>query len=639
MFNQQQSLFKKGWFFFTIAAVLLWAKTYFALHIAFTLDIENAIQQFIIIITPISSILFFLGLSLFFKPKRRNKAFMTIYFLMSLALYANVVYYRFFNDYITLPVLMQYKNFGDLGGSAKALIHPMDLLYWIDIVILIIWLVAKKVRPTMEFRRRTVAMIFAASLGFAVVNLGLAELERPQLLVRTFDRAKLVKLLGIYNYHIYDTVMTAKTSSHRVMADSNELSEVLNYVNSQQGKMGAKGKYFGKAEGKNVVLVSLESTQNFVIDRKLNGQEITPFLNDLKEDSFYFSNFYHNTGQGKTSDSEFIIDNSMYGLNRGAVFTTNANNEFNATPEILKNEGYTPVSLHGNHASFWNRDVMYQSLGYDHYFSKKEYNVTEENSVNYGLKDIPFFEQSMPMLKGLDEPYYAKFITMTNHYPYILNNENNKMIDPANTGDGSVDRYFQTVRYMDESIKKFFQMMKEQGEYEDTIFVLYGDHYGISENHNRAMSEILGKEIRPFEHIQLQKVPLIVHVPGMEGKEMDTVGGQIDLKPTILNLLGVEQKNDVQFGTDLLNKNRKSETILRDGSVVTDKYVYAAEQNICYDKETGEEIDSKSCVPLKEKAETELGFSDKVVYGDLLRFMDSEKEEMKRKKQDNANGS
>ncbi|WP_077622904.1 LTA synthase family protein [Sediminibacillus massiliensis] len=616
----------KGWLFFTVAVLFLWAKTYYGLKTAFTLDIENSIQQFILIITPISSILFFLGLAFFFSPKRRNKAFMTIYFLLSFVLYANVVYFRFFNDFITLPVLMQYKNFLDLGGSAKSLMHPMDLLYWVDFAILLIWLLRSKAKPALAFRKRTIGMIYAAVIGIAAVNLNLAEQERPELLVRTFDRAKLVKLLGIYNYHIYDSVMTAKTSSSRVFADSNELTEVLNYVNSKQGQAGVNGEYFGKAEGKNVVLVSLESTQNFVINRKMNGQEITPFLNDLIDDSFYFSNFYHNTGQGKTSDSEFIIDNSLYGLSRGAVFTTNANNEYNATPEIIKEHGYTPVSLHGNHDSFWNRNTMYKTLGYDHFYSKEEYHVTDENSVNYGLKDIPFFEQSMPMIKGLDKPYYAKFITMTNHYPYVTNNENMEMIEPAETGDGSVDRYFQTVRYMDESVKKFFEMMKEQGEYEDTIFILYGDHYGISENHNRAMSEILGKEIRPFEHVQLQKVPLIIHIPGMEGKEMTTVGGQIDLKPTILNLLGIDENNDVQFGTDLFSEDREDKTILRDGSVVTDKYVYAAEAELCYDKETGEEIDGEACAPLKQEAQTELNYSDKVVNGDLLRFLESETE-------------
>ncbi|GGC78848.1 lipoteichoic acid synthase-like YqgS [Thalassobacillus devorans] len=617
-----KSLLKKGWLFFLVAVLFLWGKTYYALKTAFNLDIENSTQQFILGIAPISSILFFLGLSLLIPRRFRNKAFMTIYVLMTFVLFANVVYFRFFSDFITLPVLMQYKNFAELGGSAQALIHPMDIVYWIDVAILITWLVSRKVKPSIRFKKRTVAMLYAAVIGIAAVNLNLANQERPELLTRTFDRMKLVKLLGIYNYHIYDSVVTANASSKRVFADSDELTEVLNYVNGQQGKMGVQGEYFGKAKGKNVVLISLESTQNFVIDYKVNGQEVTPFLNDLKEDSYYFSNFYHNTGQGKTSDSEFLLDNSMYGMSRGAVFTTNANNEYNATPEIIKEEGYTPVSFHGNNDSFWNRDIMYKSLGYDHFFSKSEYDVNEENSVNYGLKDIPFFEQSMPMIKDLDKPYYAKFITLTHHYPFILNKDEDVMIDPAETGDGTVDRYFQTMRYQDEAVKKFMEMMKEQGEYEDTIFIMYGDHYGISDNHNRAMGDLMDKEIRTFEEAQFQEVPLIIHIPGEEGKEMKTVGSQVDLKPTILNLLGIESGNDVQFGVDLFAKDREDIAIFRDGTVVTDKYVYAAKDGTCYDKETEEEIDGEACAPLKEQAEKELEYSDKVVHGDLLRFLD-----------------
>ncbi|MFG6117633.1 LTA synthase family protein [Thalassobacillus sp. B23F22_16] len=617
-----KNLLKKGWLFFLVAVLFLWGKTYYALKTAFKLDIENSTQQFILAIAPISSILFFLGLSLLIPKKIRNKAFMTIYVLMTFVLFANVVYFRFFSDFITLPVLMQYKNFAELGGSAQALIQPIDIIYWIDVAILITWLVTRKVKPAMRFKKRTVAMLYAAVIGIAAVNLNLANQERPELLTRTFDRMKLVKLLGIYNYHIYDSVVTANASSKRVFADSDELTEVLNYVNGQQGKMGVQGEYFGKAKGKNVVLISLESTQNFVMDYKVNGQEVTPFLNDLKDDSYYFSNFYHNTGQGKTSDSEFLLDNSMYGMSRGAVFTTNANNEYNATPEIIKEEGYTPVSFHGNNDSFWNRDVMYKSLGYDHFFSKSEYDVNEENSVNYGLKDIPFFEQSMPMIKDLDKPYYAKFITLTHHYPFILNNDEDVMIDPAETGDGTVDRYFQTMRYQDESVKKFMEMMKEQGEYEDTIFIMYGDHYGISDNHNRAMGDLMDKEIRTFEEAQFQEVPLIIHIPGEEGKEMKTVGSQVDLKPTILNLLGIEAGNDVQFGVDLFAKDREDIAIFRDGTVVTDEHVYSAKDGSCYDKETEEEIDGETCAPLKEKAEKELEYSDKVVHGDLLRFLD-----------------
>ncbi|MBM7552065.1 LTA synthase family protein [Thalassobacillus pellis] len=614
-------MFRSGLFFFVAAVLLLWAKTYLTLKYSFSLDIENTMQEIILILTPLGSILFFLGLSFLFSKKRRVKAFLTLYFIMSFVLFANAVYYRFFSDFITIPVLMQYKNFLELGGSAKELMGFTDLLLWVDFIALVVWAKIQKNHLVLALKKRTVTAIFATALLSMTINLSLAEAERPELLTRTFDRAMLVKLLGIYNFHVYDGVMTAKTQTHRAFAESSELSEVQHYTNAEKGK---SDKYFGAAEGKNVVLVSMESLQNFVIDYKLNGQEVTPFLNDLVKDenSLYFSNFYHNTGQGKTSDSEFIVDNSLYGLPRGAVFTTNSGNEYNATPEILGEKGYTSAVFHGNNDSFWNRDVMYKSLGYDHFFSEKDYNVTPENSVNYGLKDIPFFEQSIPKIKNLEEPYYTRFITLTHHYPFVLNDKEDIMIEPANTGDGTVDRYFQTARYMDEALKQFFQDMKEAGEYKDTIFVFYGDHYGISTNHNKAMSKIMGEEIRPFEEKQLQQVPLIIHAPGLDGKEMKTVGSQIDLKPTILHLLGVETPNDVQFGTDLLAEDRKDIAIFRDGSVITDEYVYAGKENICYDKQTEKEIKTSVCKPLKEKAQKELSLSDKVVYGDLLRFLD-----------------
>ncbi|MFP3490372.1 hypothetical protein R0K20_22500, partial [Staphylococcus sp. SIMBA_130] len=83
------------------------------------------------------------------------------------------------------------------------------------------------------------------------------------------------------------------------------------------------------------------------------------FLNDLIDESYYFPNFYHQTAQGKTSDSEFILENSLYGLPSGAVFFTHSGNEYNASPEILSENGYYNAVFHANNKSFWNRDVMY----------------------------------------------------------------------------------------------------------------------------------------------------------------------------------------------------------------------------------------------------------------------------------------
>ncbi|TCP27076.1 lipoteichoic acid synthase [Scopulibacillus darangshiensis] len=624
MKEQIKKIVFNKYFYFILALILFWIKSYAAFKIFFQPDLENDTQGFILLITPISTALVFFGLSLFFKGPAHRVAVLVIDFVLSFILTANIIYHRFFDDYITIPDLMQFKNFGELGGSAKVLAEPIDILYWADFIILVILaLVLKKAGSgSFKFKKRFAVGIIAAGIAVFFVNLTLAEEQRSDLLTRTFDRAKLVKLLGLYNYHIYDAVINIRTSSQRAIADSSDINGIKNYVKANHVK--PSDKFFGAAKGKNVILVSLESTQSFLINYKLHGQEVTPFLNDLVSKSFYFDNFYHNTGQGKTSDAEFLIDNSIYPLPRGAVYTTNAQNEYHATPEILDQHGYTSVAFHGNHKSFWNRDIMYKTLGYDKFYPEKYFNITEDNSINYGLKDIPFFKQAVPILKKVQQPFYAKFITLSNHFPFVLDPED-EMIEPANTEDNVVNRYFQTARYEDEALRIFFEKLKESDLYKNSVIVLYGDHYGISENHNEAMAKVIGvDEINSYHHLKLQRVPLFIHIPGMEdqAKVMHTTSGEIDVKPTILHLLGIQTKDDIAFGADLFSPERPSFTIQRDGSFISGKYIYSKKDSTCYLQKTGDVVGNKQCKPLENKALHELQLSDKVIYGDLLRFTD-----------------
>ncbi|PLR76501.1 hypothetical protein CU633_16205 [Bacillus sp. V3-13] len=604
-----------------IATVLLWLKTYIVYKTSFDIKIENWKQEFILFINPLSFLLFIFGISLFMKEKNRNRYILISSFVISAVLFANVVFYRFFNDFLTLPVLFQTSNMSDLGSSVNELLYVSDFLYFADFFILALLIKLKpKFIMVKEYSKVNRRVFFLVSIAIAFFNLGLAETERPQLLTRTFDREILVKNIGTYNYHLYDMFLQSKSSAQRALADGSELVDIDNYVHANYKEPEAD--MFGVAKGKNVIVISMESTQNFVINKTVNGEEITPFLNDFIGESYYFDNFYHQTAQGKTSDSEFLLDNSLYPLSRGAVFFTHSGNEFTATPEILGNNGYYTATLHANNKSFWNRDIMYDSFGYDRFYSMVDYDITEENSVGWGLKDIDFLEQSVQHLKQMPKPFYTKFITLTNHHPFELGEED-KFIQPYTSGNNTVDNYFPTVRYTDEAIKNFIQKLKDEGLYEDSIIILYGDHYGISENHNKAMSEFLGTEVTPFVSTQLQRVPLIIHIPGHEGKTISTVSGQIDLKPTILHLLGIDTKNDIQFGADLFSEDRMEFTVLRDGSFITKDHVYTRET--CYDKSTGEPAeDQKACEPYMEKAKNELEYSDKIIYGDLLRFYENE---------------
>lgn len=603
---------------FTLVIVLFWFKTYSVYLLEFNLGVDNAMQQFLLFINPISSAVLAFGIALFLKGRKQQWMLLSINAFLSFLLFANVGYYRFFNDFITVPVLFQTQNFGKVSGSVGALLGPYDIFYFTDTILLLVLVAMKKVKTFDRLPNRTLGAVYLTGFLILGTNIALANIDRPQLLTRTFDRNYLVKYLGAYNYTVYDIVQSSRSSAQRVMADSSDIITVENYTTANYSAPNQE--YFGATKGMNVVYISMESFQNFLIDFKLNGEEVTPFLNSLSRDpnTIYFNNFFHQTAQGKTSDAEFLMENSLYPLPQGSVFTTKAQNTYQGLPAILKGKGYYSAVFHGNNKTFWNREEMYKSLGYDMFYDSSYYNMAEEDVLNYGLKDKPFFKETMPYLTSLPQPFYAKLITLSNHFPYPLDEED-QSIAPANTGDGTVDRYFQTARYLDEALKQFFDDLKKSGLDKNTMVIMYGDHYGISENRKRPLSKLLGKEIGDFEQVQLQRVPLFIHAPGLNGFVNETFGGEIDVRPTVLNLLGIDSKHQISFGSDLLSKQRKQIVAFRNGDFVTDRVTSV--KGTIYDNLTGEEVKDKE--PYQKYADIikgELKLSDTVVYGDLLRF-------------------
>ncbi|WP_088050634.1 LTA synthase family protein [Virgibacillus dakarensis] len=617
---------------FIIATLLFGVKTYIVYRFMFTIEIDNSMQELILLINPFVSGFLVFALSVWFKKQSRQMKFLRYTALIgTLILYFNLVFYRSFTDFITIPQLFQGSNMGDLGSSILTLIKAYDIFLFLDVAL--IWYLSKKNAGSSAVKYPRSGKVFALAMSLVLLagNFFLAEMERPQLFTRAFDREYLVKNIGLFNYHIYDFAVHSKVKTQRVFADGTELPEIKDYVDSLRSDK--QSDLYGIAEGKNVIFISAESLQTFVINNEVNGEEITPFLNSLVDDkdTYYFENFYHQTMQGKTSDSEFLTANSLYPLPRGAVFFTHGQNDYHALPEMLNEEGYYTASFHANNKSFWNRDQMYDSLGFDHFYGDESYEVTKDNSIGWGLKDKPFFEQSIKYLQALDQPFYTKFITLTNHFPFDLDEED-RSIEPYDSNSNTLNNYFPTVRYMDESIEQFFNQLKDAGLYEDSIIIIMGDHYGISANHNNAMSQYLEKEeITPYDHIQLQRVPFFIHIPGSgKGKVMSEVSGQIDIKPTILHLLGIDTENDIYFGNDLFSDDRKGYIAQRNGDFISDKYI--STEGICYNRETGEpieedqtitETDTESpCTAIEEKVTNELGYSDDIIYGDLFRFVD-----------------
>lgn len=624
--------------FFGLLLVLMWLKNMLAYTLDFHLSLENALQHFILIINPIATSLLLLSVGLYVRRKKPAYiTMMVIYFIMTALLFSNAVYYREFTDFITINTMLGAgKVASGLGESAIKLFRPYDILYWIDFILLVFALVTKRikmdespVRARMAFAFSTLAvMIFSG-------NLFLAESDRPELLTRTFSRDYLVKYLGINAFTAYDGVQTYKTTQVRAQASATDMDEVDEYVKGHYAK--PNDQYFGLAKGRNVIYIHLESTQQFLIDYKLKDEngvehEVMPFINSLyhSNSTFSFSNFFQQVKAGKTSDSETLFENSLFGLNQGALFTQlGGKNTFEAAPNILKQtQGYTSAVFHGNSGTFWNRNETYKHLGYDYFFDASYYNVTEDNSFQYGLNDKPFFQQSVKYLEHLQQPFYTKFITVSNHYPYSQLSGDETGFPLAQTKDETINSYFSTANYMDTAVREFFDYLKQSGLYDNSIIILYGDHYGISNARNKELAQLLGKDRDTwsnFDNAQVQRVPYMIHIPGMtQGKIIDTYGGQVDALPTLLHLLGVDTQNYIQLGQDLFSPDHKQLVAFRDGDFVTPNYTYYG--GVLYDNKTGEEITEpteelkKQIDADKDAVSDQLATSDKINNGDLLRF-------------------
>ncbi len=607
---------------FIIAAILVGIKSYIVYRFYFDLSIESIFQEIILIINAFAISAFFFFLAVWMKPKRQKRYIKYASLIMGLIIFGNLLYYRNFTDFVTIPTLFQVSNAGDLGSSVLSLFYVTDILLFLD-VILIFNFANKETFLIKEFTGLFKRRLVVVSLAALALNLTLAEIERPMLFKRGFDREYLVKNVGLFAFHAYDIILTASTQSKRLFADGSEINEIEEYVDETIYKNDRvnSADLEGIADGKNIIYIAAESLQTFMIDAELNGEEITPFLNDLVDDSYYFDNFYHQTLLGKTSDHEFLLDNSLYPLPNSAVYFTHAQNEYHSLPKIIEQKGYDSYAFHANNGSFWNRNTMYETLGYKEFYDEESYEHDDENVFGWGLEDKAFFSQTVDMMKELEEPYYAKLITLTNHFPFDLPEEK-ATIEKFDSNSNTLNQYVQTVRYLDESIEQFFAELKQAGMYEDSIIIIMGDHYGISAYHNDATAEFLGMdEITPYDEVQLERVPLFIHIPGHDDHQViSTISGQIDFKPTMLNMLGIENENDIVFGNDLFSTDRKDFIAMRDGTVIGEDYLLTSES--CYERESGELSDMENCADIQERALQELSYSDEIIYGDLFRFYD-----------------
>ena len=617
-----------------------WLKTMWAYAIDFNLDIQGFYQVFLAFVNPIPLGLLFIGLALYFKRSAIFYGFsIFVYILLFIWLFSNAVYYREFSDFVTVNTMMASSSVSaGLGEAALGLFRPWDIIYLIDFPILGYLMYKKFIRVDHRpFNKRASFAITALSTMLFTANLFLAEIDRPQLLTRGFSNYYVVRALGLPAFLGYSGNQTYQANKERSKASAEDLKPVEEYIQNHYAEPNKD--YFGIAKGRNVIYVHLESFQQFLIDYKLQADgkayEVTPFLNSLyhSNSTLAFSNVFNQVKAGKTSDAETMIETGLFGLNQGSFMVNyGGTNTQQAAPFILsKNGGYTSAVFHGNAGSFWNRNTAYKQWGYNYFFDASYFTKQDDtNSFQYGLNDKIMLKDSIKYLERLQQPFYVKYITVSNHYPYTTSLIGDEIGFPlAKTKDETINGYFATANYLDSSVKALFDYLKKSGLYDNSIIVLYGDHFGISQTRNPNLAPLVGKTSETwsnYDNAMMQRVPYMVVIPGMDkGKIIDTYGGQVDMLPTLEHLLGIDSKNYLQVGQDMLSTQHQQITAFRSSNnFVTPKYT--SFNGRTYYTQTGEEITNpdetikKELDDIRNAANTQLKISDAIQTGDLIRF-------------------
>lgn len=417
----------------------------------------------------------------------------------------------------------------------------------------------------------------------------------------------------IFSYHLKDIVNTLVGKSNYSWTGDTLYPFEDTYQKEKNGPL------FGIGEGKNLIVIQIESFQNFVINAEYHGQEITPNLNQLlRENTIYFDNYYQQIGTGNTSDAEFATNNSIHGSLASYTYRLYDQNYFRGLPVLLGEQGYDTAVYHGHEDRlFWNRENAYAAMGFDNYMggiggkAKGQYEMTEW--MGWGLTDTKFFEQSMPYIKKMKEPFYSFIITLSNHHPYDLVDPFTKeerytfierLPEDKNTAVGN---YINSAAYTDYALGQLFEQLKEEGIYENSVIALYGDHMGLAKNDihiAKSMKRFLGKT---YDSDTALNVPLIITIPGAEEDIRQTVsisGGQMDFLPTIAYLMGFESLDTIYLGHNLLTIDSgfvAEQTHMKKGSFFQDDIVFdmsrdgVFENSRAWNRKTGKSVPLETC--------------------------------------------
>lgn len=555
-----------------------------------TIIIRESIDKNLVIGTTMF-IITFLGIIYMLPNRARIISTIILDLLISILLFADNLYYIYSSSVLSVAQIANLQYGEEIMGTIPMLIEIKQIIYFVDIILIIILLLTKilKIERKNKADRKintlriisgtiTICMLFTIDAKY-VEKAG----EDP------YNKDTQVKKGTIYGYHLSDieSLINIKKSAkydnkEELLSDYKKLKEKYNekYEESNYNLKGI-------LKGKNVIIVQLESVQEFVINKTINGKEITPNLNKFISENIEFTNMFMQS-YSTTADSEFSAVTSLYPMENGMSYSRYYSNKYDDIFTMFKNEGYDTSYMHGNYGYFWNRENVYKSFGVNRLELKNQFNDISENIMGY-LSDELLYKQAVEKLKTYNMPFFSFIVSASSHTGFTLDGLEDRgkiSIDVGKYKDTFFGNYLESVNYADYAFGTFIEELKNADLYDDTVILIYGDHNGI-DMYNDELLDFLEQVNPNINDVDIKlnyiRVACSMKIPGIEGITIEKPVSKLDIKPTFEYL--IDGKAGVSLGTNMFA--RKDFVSLNNERIITSRYYYDEKW---YDRINGIEV-------------------------------------------------
>lgn len=553
----RQQLWDKTAIIFAVGIFL----TFVAFDVIWCMDTTFA--SFSFFETYATKIIATLALAGVYALTRSRWAQIVVMALLDVLMVANLMYFRTYYSAIPASSYLEAGNLADFKASVT------DSLRWADIVLPLITIAT----AVMAFRSKTtkrqpltaVLKWWAAPLaGFALlltgVNLCKGGFHKSLRSVRqsAYLCSADAPIFSVFGCIWYDITDAAEPITPEKQA------EIEQWLASQPKHQPADSVTEKRS---NLLIVFAESLESWVLEKEVDGKEITPCLNRLlkEKSTLYAPNVLTQVKGGRSIDAQLMICSGLLPLMSGTYSSLYYDNTFYTLQKAMRGLKHSrSYLLTIDKVSTWNQGAVARSFGTDTIISYHDFKMTEAFGTHKRIGDASFFKQCREKIERGEvwkpgESVYMQFVTYSGHAPFKLPNHLRTITFPASIPEKAAD-YMTTAHYTDKAIGDFVAYLKTLPQYKETIVVIVGDHEGLASYRQELVGNpacrglVSDKQLTPF---------IVLNSP--VGMRYDKFMGQIDIYPTLLNLMQLDAYRWHGLGQSILDPRKQGVAV---GSVM-----------------------------------------------------------------------